>query len=327
MQARFPEQVPKESQRFPRTGFQARFPSNFPEPGSQASFAKIPRKRFAGRGSQEHVSKQISQTRFAKVLKQGSERFQVPSKRFPKIPQGCQKQVLKQGFQRFLGRGSQAMFSRAGSQARFPSKVLKQGFGKCSQEEVPKGSQEQVPKQGPQARFPRTGSQADFQGRFARIGFQARVPKTGFQEQVPKRAYQARVPKQSSQICKQGVQAQVSKSKSCCFRSLLFQTVPKYHSDKYLLTFSCSCCCWGYSLGIFGLIIGGMVTIPKWRVYGIVSTTLLASSFRKGGMKQTVGCGVSCQQALLLNRNFTRRYGVQGVWLLSCIVGQMQIVA
>jgi len=33
----------------------------------------------------------------------------------------------------------------------------------------------------------------------------------------------------------------------------LSQTAPKHHSDKHLLTFSCSCCCWGYSLGSFSL--------------------------------------------------------------------------
>ena len=30
-----------------------------------------------------------------------------------------------------------------------------------------------------------------------------------------------------------------------------FSVYLKHHSDKLLLTFSSSCCCWGYSLGLF----------------------------------------------------------------------------
>ena len=72
---------------------------------------------------------------------------------------------------------------------------------------IPKGSQEQVPKQGYQARrfprkgfqarVPRTGCQARvFQAMFPRTGSQARAPSNVFQELFPKTGFQARfVPK------------------------------------------------------------------------------------------------------------------------------------
>ena len=57
----------------------------------------------------------------------------VPRNRFPKIPKGFQKQVPKQGSQRFPGRGSQARvpkkrFPSKVSKNRFPRQVSKQGF-------------------------------------------------------------------------------------------------------------------------------------------------------------------------------------------------------
>ena len=141
--------------------------------------------------------------------------------------------MAKQGSQsgsqsssKFPRTGFEARFQRAGSHARFLSKVPKNRFTK-----IPKGSHH------------------------------AMFPRIGVQEQIPKRGYQARVPKQSSQeqICKQGFQAQVSKQNFCCSRQMvnkrvylgLSQAVCKHHSDKLLLTFSRSCCCWGYSLGLF----------------------------------------------------------------------------
>ena len=111
---------------------------------------------------------------------------------------------------RFPGRGSGEEVLKS----RLPSQVPKQGSqwfpGRGSQRfpKIPKGSQEQVPKQGYQARrfprkgfqakVPRTGCQASFPSKLTKQGYQARVPKQGSQEKVarvPRTGCQARVPK------------------------------------------------------------------------------------------------------------------------------------
>ena len=88
---------------------------------------------------------------------------------------------------RFPGRGSKQGFS-----ARFP--------GTGSQVRFPRGSQEQVPKQGfpargSQARFPGIGSQARFPGIRIQQGSQKRFPAR-FPSKVPRQANQEQIPKQ-----------------------------------------------------------------------------------------------------------------------------------
>ena len=147
---------------FPGTGSQARFPSKVPKPSFQARFpSKVPkilRKRF---------------------------RNKVPRNRFRKLPK-----VPKNSFE--------ARFQRAGSQARFLSKVPKNGFPRTgSQEQVPKDSQ-RFPRTGSQARSPGTGSHIGV-GRFPRIGVQEQVPRnrfpgTGFQARLPSKSSEAKLP-------------------------------------------------------------------------------------------------------------------------------------
>ena len=219
--------VPKN--RFPRTGSQARFPRAGSPAGSEVLRfpSKVPRKRF-----RRKVPKQGSQARFPATGSQGSQKFpRVPKNRFrSKVPK-----------------------------SRFPSQVPKQG----SQEQVttsnrfakiPKGSQEQVPKQGSQEQVPKQG----YHARFPRIGVQEQVPRNRF----PGTGSQARLPSKSSEANPRNRFA--SKVSSVQEKFWLFptdgqekvylglsQAAFKHHSDKLLLTFSRSCCCRGYSLGLF----------------------------------------------------------------------------
>ena len=152
---------------------------------------------------------------------------------FPKNPKGSQEQVPKSRFP--------SKVPKRGSQASFPSKVPKQDSHRF---------QEQVSKTGFQASFAGIGFQGVTQvsrNRFPRTGSQARLPNKGSQAKLPGTDLQARCPGT-------GVQAKLllfaTDGHSKVYLGLS-QTVFKHHSHKHLLTFSCSCCCWGYSLGLF----------------------------------------------------------------------------
>ena len=261
---RFPSKVPRK--RFPGRGSQATFPGT----GSQPRLPRIgSQARFPGRGSQAGFPGRGSQAGFPgsqeEVRKQGSQE-QVPTKvpRFPEIPvpkQGFQEQVSKQG--------SSSKVSKPGSQARFqsqvPGKVPEQGF----QEQVPKGLQASFPGTGSQ-RFPKV-PRSMFPSKVPRpkLGFQGQVsknrfPGTCFQEQVSRNSFPSDVTKQGfrskatrnrfARSSGTGVHAMFLLSPRDGQKEVylgLSQTAFKHHSDKLLLTFSCSCCPWGYSLGLF----------------------------------------------------------------------------
>ena len=148
---------------------------------------------------------------------------------------------------------------KAGSQARFPKVPRKRFSSKSSQRFPRKCFQARFPRTGFQARLPRKGSQARSPSKVPNPGFQARFPSkvgpnrvsknrfpgTGSQARLPSKGSQAKLPDLQARCPGTGVQV-----KFCCYLGL-FQTVLKCHSDQYLWTFSCSCCCWGYSLFFF----------------------------------------------------------------------------
>jgi len=180
-------------------------------------------------------------------------------------------------------KGFPSKVPKTGSQAKFPSQVPK-----GSQEEVPKqGFQEQVPK-GSQAKFPGTGSQRfpkvptkRFPSKVLKSRFPSKVPRQGSQEQVPKSRFASKVTKQGfpSKAPWNRFASKVSRHR--CPNKVfvvpdrwsylgLSETALKHHSNKHVLTFSCSCCCWGFSLGLFFLLkflpstVSWLIIITLW---------------------------------------------------------------
>ena len=185
----------------------------FPRAGSQARFPKVWRKRIPNIPS--------SQARFPRFSGRGSQ-ARLPSK----LPRSI--------------RTDSARFRKI-PKNRFPTKVSNQGFqpGK-------------VPKQVSQARFPPgRGPQVRFPSKVLKSRFPSKVPKQGFPSKAPRNSFASKV---SRHRCPNKHIVVPDRWSIKCFSRLIsssFQAFSNHDSNKHVLTFSCSCCCWGYPLGLF----------------------------------------------------------------------------
>jgi len=187
-QARFPSQVPQEEvprKRFPGRGSQ----EQAPKPGSKARFPMVPRKRFPKiPKDSQRFPRAGSQARLPskEVPKQGKgSKDRLPSK-LPK--QAYQARLPSKGSQaRFPRKGSKgSRFPSNVSKNRFAGKVPKQRFPRTVSQDrffrrnrFPRtGFQEQVSRNRfPRTRLPSKGSQAKLPG----TDLQTMCPGTGVQ--------------------------------------------------------------------------------------------------------------------------------------------------